>query len=100
MNRIENSFVEFSCISESDLIVYLVNGSIASEQAVINKGFIQSVIEDVYNTNFILRNMSTTSLLKYNNTEVVCRAVTFHSDMTFSKDDSDIAVLRVQGIYQ
>ena len=76
-----------------DLISFIVNGTPAGEQSVINEGFIQLGIEDIGPTT-TRRNLTVTALTQYNNTEIQCFAIEFgNPEQLFS----DNVTLLVQG---
>ena len=86
--------VEFSCVVvDSHLLSFIVNGTDASDQSVINEGFIQLGIEDIDPTT-TRRNLTATALTQYNNTEIQCVAVKFG---IFEHPISDTGMLLVQG---
>ena len=84
--------VEFSCVAVTDFITYRVNDTIASEQIIIDQGFIQLGIKDI-NPTTRRRNLTATALTKYNNTEIQCVATDFVNPALFS----DTGLLLVQG---
>ena len=74
--------MEFSCVAVAGLLSYFVNGTDASVQSVIDKGFIQLGTEDVVDSTAKRKNLTTTALTKYNNTEIQCLAnAMLHSDI-------------------
>ena len=85
---------EFTCTANNtDAIVYRVNGTSASLQSVISKGFTQLLSEEVGN-HITRRNLTVTVSSLYNNTEIHCSAQ--GSPMNIN---SKIAELIVQGIH-
>ena len=88
--------MEFSCVAvDSDpiLILYIVNGTTANEQIIIDKGFIELGIVNINPTTQI-RNPTATALTQYNNTEIQCVAIVFGKpEQLFSH----IGILLVQG---
>ena len=90
---VDGTTVEFTCTANNtDTITYRVNGTSATSQSVIDKGFTQlgSEVMDSLTTR---RNLTVTISSLYNNTEILCRAV--GSTMN---TDSQIAILIVQGV--
>ena len=86
--------MEFSCVVvDSDFLSFIVNDTAASEQSVINEGFIQLGIEDI-NLTIKRRNLTATALTQYNNTEIKCLALKFGNP---ENPISDIGILLVQG---
>ena len=93
INAVNGDEVEFNCVAvEASLIVFFVNGTSASEQSVVDKGFIQQLTEDLNETT-IRRNLTATATTKYNNTEVNCVAWNIEFFTVVSKT----AILLVQG---
>ena len=86
--------MEFSCVAkDSDSINYIVNGTHADDQSIIDKGFIQLGSENIDPTTR-RRNLTATALTQYNNTEIQCAAF----DIGNAKQlISDIGILLVQG---
>ena len=88
--------MEFNCVAvEASLIVFFVNGTSASDQIVVNKGFMQQLTEDLNDTT-IRRTLTATAMTKYNNTEVYCIAWNFVGIELFTVV-SETAILLVQG---
>ena len=86
--------VEFTCVVvDSDLLSFIVNGTAAGKQSVINEGFIQLGIEDI-NPTTRRRNLTATALTQYNNTEIQCLAIEFGNP---EHPISDTGILLVQG---
>ena len=88
--------MEFSCVTvDSDpiLILYLVNGTTANEQNIIDKGFIELGIDNINPTTQI-RNLTATALTQYNNTKIQCVAIEFGNP---EQPMSDNGTLLVQG---
>ena len=86
--------MEFSCIAvEADLLTFFVNSTTASEQSIIDKGFIQLGTEDIDLTTRRI-NLTATALTQYNNTEIQCVAIDIGKpEQLFSH----IGILLVQG---
>ena len=86
--------MEFSCVAvDLDILSFLVDSIPASEQSVIDKGFIQLGTEDIDATTR-RRNLTATALTQYNNTEIQCIAIEFgNSELQLS----DNGTLLVQG---
>ena len=83
--------VKFSCVAvEADLLSFYVNGTAASEQSVIDKGFIE--LGTVVIDGRIERNLTATALTQYNNTEIQCLAIDVEQHVF-----SDKGTLLVQG---
>ena len=86
--------MEFSCVArDSDSINYIVNGTLADSQSVIDKGFIQLGTEDIDPTTR-RRNLTATALTQYNNTKIQCVAIEFGNP---EQPMSDNGTLLVQG---
>ena len=80
---VDGTEVQFSCIAiNASLVLFEVNGTSASEQSVIDKGFIEIEIENIDDTTQ-RTNLTATALTQYNNTEMQVL--------------SDYAILLVQG---
>ena len=92
VNVPENSPVNFTCIAVADTIIFYVNGTVASNNKIIAKGFMQSQIKLIMDhlTRSLLLTSATADL---NNTEIYCRAV----HITGNSSNSDSAVLKIQG---
>ena len=73
-------------------VLFEVNGKSASEQSVIDKGFIQLWIENIDDTTQ-RTNLTATALTQYKNTEIQCRTIVIGSA---SQVLSDYATLLVQ----
>ena len=86
--------MEFSCVAvEADLLLFFVDGIVATEQSVTDKGFIQLGTEDIDSTTR-RTNLTATALTQYNNTEIQCLAIdTGNVKQLFS----DNGTLLVQG---
>ena len=86
--------VEFSCVAvEADILSFFVDGIAATEQSIIDKGFIQLGTEDIDPTTR-RRNLTVTALTQYNNTEIQCFAIDIgNPEQLFS----GIGILLVQG---
>ena len=87
--------VDWQCKAKgSDEIQFLVNNTFASDKSVDDKGFVQTVLEDVNNTTQQI-NLTATALTQYNNTEIQCAAFITSGNATvlFSNIDN----LSVQG---
>ena len=88
---VDGSTVEFTCTaSNSEAILYRVNGTSASSGSVTSKGFNQLDAEEL-DTLVFRRNLSVTVSSLYNNTEILCRAI------DGSVANSNTATLTVQG---
>ena len=86
--------MKFSCVAvDSELILLCVNGTFASYQSVIDKGFMELGIEDIDSTTRRI-NLTATALTQYNNTEIRCYAFNYNNTVT---NFSDIGILLVQG---
>ena len=91
---VDGTTVEFTCTANgTDTIIYRVNGTSATLQSVISKGFTQLITEEV-NSLTTRRNLTVTVSSLYNSTEIFCRAQ--GSPMN---TDSAVAILTVQGIH-
>ncbi len=88
---VDGSTVEFTCTANnSDTILYRVNDTSASLGSVTAKGFEQLGTETL-DTLITRRNLSVTVSSRYNNTEILCRAVGGFIE------DSNTTTLTVQG---
>ena len=86
--------VEFSCVAvDSDLLSFFVNGKAASDQSVIDIGFIELGTEDIDST-ATRRNLTLNASTQYNNTEIQCAAFEIGNE---TQELSDIGILLVQG---
>ena len=86
--------MEFSCVArDSNSIHYIVNGTTADNQSIIDKGFIQLGTEDIDSTTR-RRSLTATALTQYNNTEIQCVAIEFGNP---EQPISHIGILLVQG---
>ena len=83
--------MEFSCVAVAGYLSYYVNDTDASEQTVIDKGFIQLGTEDIDST-AKRKNLTVTALTQYNNTKIQCLAIDIGNP-----ELSDIGILLVQG---
>ena len=84
--------MNFTCIGVADTIVFFVNGTVATNNEVIAKGFKLSQIKLI--TDHLARSLLLTSATTdLNNTKIYCRAVY----ITGNFSDSDSAVLKIQG---
>ena len=91
---VNDTEVEYSSIAvDSDLLSFFVNGIAASDQSVIDKGFIQLGMEDIDATRR-RRNLTATALIQYNNTEIQYLAFDIGNAQQLL---SDIGILLVQG---
>ena len=70
-----------------------MNGTAASDQSVIDKGFIQLGNDDIDPTT-TRRNLTATALTQYNDTEIQCIAFDIGNE---KQQLSDIGILLVQG---
>ena len=85
--------VDWQCkVKGSDEIQFLVNKTFASDRSVDDKGFVQTVLEDVNSTTQQI-NLTATALTQYNNTEIQCVALIGNTKALFS----NIGKLLVQG---
>ena len=92
---INGEIVVWQCKAKrSDEIQFLVNNTFASEKSVNDKGFVQTVLEDVNNTTQRI-NLTATALTQYNNTEIQCAAFIISGNATVLL--SNIGNLLVQG---
>ena len=86
--------MEFSCVVvEADFVAFFVDGISATEQSVIDKGFIQLGIQYIDATT-TRRNLTATALTQYNNTKIQCVAIDFGK---LEQLISDNGTLLVQG---
>ena len=96
---VDGTTVEFTCTANNtEEITYRVNDISATFQSVMNKGFTQLHSEDVGNLTK-RRNLTVTVSSLYNNTEILCRAITIGSTNNTNNTNSEIAILIVQGIH-
>ena len=87
---VDGSTVEFTCTANNtDIIVYRVNDTSAQLGSVTSKGF-NDLSTELLDTLVVRRNLSVTVSSLYNNTDILCRAVS-------PKVDSNTATLTVQG---
>ena len=71
INAVDGTEVQFSCIAiNASLVLFEVNGTSASEQSVIDKGFIELGIENIDPTTKRI-NLTATALTQYNNTNTM-----------------------------
>ena len=92
VNVSANSPVLFSCTAVADTLLYYVNGTSAS---LVASGLTVLNSEPV-GTNKLRRNLTlTAATATFNNTEIYCRA-----KIQGDSNDSNIAVLLVQGIHK
>ncbi len=93
---VDGSTVEFTCTaSNSELIDYIVNGSLADSQEIVNIGLFKQQ-PTVGNTMKLRRNLLVTVSSLYNNTEILCRAFG-PNNIGNKKSTSTTATLTVQG---
>ena len=92
VNTTLNTIVNFTCEANTLDIIFLVDGTLALFQDVINRGFTQQGVENLGNVKW-RRVLLTKASEDNNNTNISCRA----SDSLSQKVYSDIAVLRIQG---
>ena len=84
--------MEFSCVAiEADVLSFIVNGTAASEQSVIDKGFIQLGTEDIDSTTR-RRNLTATALTQYNNTKIQCVAFDIGNAKQLFSDNGTLLV--------
>ena len=96
VNVIDGDSVVFQCRAIADDVVFFVNGTLAAEQVVIDKGFKESTITDINGTTRE-RTLTATALTQYNNTNIICRAVIVENLISVGTVLSDPAILLVQG---
>ena len=96
MNVIDGDTVIFHCVVRAEKLNWLVNKTIADEQTIIDKGFIEGGINDINETTRE-RTLTVTALTQYNNTNIICRAVIVVNIFDFQVVASDPAILLVQG---
>ena len=84
--------MEFTCTAENvGEVTYRVNGTAASMQEIIDKGFIQNS-PDSLGVSIKRRNLTVNLSSEYNNTEIFCRGIGEDTNA-----DSELANLAVQG---
>ena len=85
--------MEFSCVAvDSFLLSFFVNGTVASQESVFDKDFMQLGTEFI-DPSTTRRNLTATALTQYNNTEIQCVVTDFVNPGLFSH----IGILLVQG---
>lgn len=97
MNVIDGDSVVFHCRARADYVVFFVNGTLAAEQIVIDKGFKESTITDINGT-IRERTLTATALTQYNSTNIICSASIVVNLIPVGTVLSDPAILLVQGI--
>ena len=96
VTAVDGTTAEFTCTANNtDTVTYRVNGTSATNQIVISKGFTHLDTEEVGN-HMTRRNLTVTVSSLYNNTEIFCRAIAIGST---NNTNSEIAILIVQGIH-
>ena len=96
---VDGTTVEFTCTANgTDTVTYRVNDTSATSQSVMNKGFTQLHSEEM-DSLIIRTNLTVTVSSLYNNTEILCRAITIGSTNNTNNTNSEIAILIVQGIH-
>ena len=94
VNVSSGSIVQLSCIGVADGLAYYINDTAATNSAITDKGFSQSITE-LISADRIRRNLTFTATSNLNRTNILCRAV---GDVD---TDSDVAVILIQGtVYQ
>ena len=96
VNVIDGDSIVFQCRAKADDVVFFVNGTLAAEQVVVDKGFKESSITDINETTRE-RTLTATALTQYNNTNIICRAFIVDNLIPVGTVLSDPAVLLVQG---
>ena len=95
-NVIDGDSVVFQCRAKADQVELFVNGTLADEQTVIDKGFKESAITDIDETTKE-RTLTATALSQYNNTNIICRASITVNIVDVEAVASDPAILLIQG---
>ena len=96
INVVADSPVQYSCTGVGHDILYLVNGSTASN--FVSEGFISQVGHDTLNNNIIRRNLTLISAtIDLNNTKVQCRLAVIDPPNPTINTFSNISTLRIQG---
>ena len=89
---VDGTEVEFSCVAvDADVVTFFVDSIAASEQSVIDKGFIQLGTEDIDSTTR-RRNLTATALTQYNNTEIQCLAIEIGNPEVLFSDNGTLLV--------
>ena len=95
-NVINGDSVVFQCIARADNVIFFVNGTLAAEQIVVDKGFNEMSIMEVNETTKN-RTLTATALTQYNNTTIICSASIIVNLISNGTVLSDPAILHVQG---
>ena len=83
--------MKFGCVAvEADVLAFFVNDTAASEQIVIDKGFIELGAEVIDCR--IERNLTATALTEYNNTEIQCLAIDVEQQLHVFSDNGTLLV--------
>ena len=83
--------MKFGCVAvEADVLAFFVNDTAASEQIVIDKGFIELGAEVIDRR--IERNLTATALTEYNNTEIQCLAIDVEQQLHVFSDNGTLLV--------
>ena len=93
----DGEIVTWHCKAKgSSEIGFSVNGTVASDKSVNDKGFVQGAIDVIDSTTKQI-NLTATAFKRYNNTVVSCRAININiiGDESISSDNS---VLLIQGM--
>ena len=93
---IDGDGATFHCIAKADEVIFFVNDTPADGQVVVNKGFIESTITEINETTRE-RTLSATASIQYNNTSIICRALSSVSIINVKAVLSDPALLLVKG---
>ena len=96
VNVIDGDSVVFQCRAKADIVIFFVNGTLANEQIVVDKGFKESTVTDINGTTRE-RTLTATALTQYNNTNIICSASIVVNLIPVDTVLSDPAVLLVQG---
>ena len=83
-------------MARAEELNWLVNKTIADEQTIIDKGFMQGGVNDINETTRE-RTLTATALTQYNNTNIICRASIIVNIVDVEAVASDPAILLVQG---
>ena len=94
---IDGDAATFHCIARAaDEVVFFVNDTPADGQVVVNKGFIESTITEINETTRE-RTLTATASIQYNNTSIICRALSSVNIINVEAVLSDPALLFVKG---
>ena len=93
---IDGDGATFHCIAKADEVIFFVNDTPADGQVVVNKGFIESTITEINETTRE-RTLSATASIQYNNTSIICRALSSVSIINVKAVLSDPALLLIKG---